>query len=56
MVGSTVRFQSSEPPIMSDRVFVNVGRIEVPMAAVETYKNIDVPGWKDKYGDKIVGY
>lgn len=56
MVGSTVRFQSLEPPIMSYRVFVNVGRIEVPMAAVETYKNIDVTHWNEKYGDKIVGY
>lgn len=55
-INGTVRFQSLEPPVMSDDVFAKVNRIEVPMAAVETYKNIDIPGWKENFGDKIVGY
>lgn len=53
---STVRFQSLEPPIMSKDALYNVNRIEVPMAAVESYKNINVEGWKETWGDKIVGY
>ena len=53
----TVRFKSLEPPIINTKfVFSNVNRIEVPMASVETYKNINIPGWKEKFGDNIVGY
>lgn len=54
---STVRFKSLEPPIITSYyVFYRIDRIEVPMTAVETYKNIDFPGWKENFGDKIVGY
>lgn len=53
---STVRFQSLVPPIMPNSPFSVIDRIEVPMAAVETYKNINIPRWKEFYGDKIVGY
>lgn len=49
-----VRFQSLEPPVLDIDSFYQGTRIEVPMAAVETYKNI--PGWKEKFGDNIVGY
>jgi conserved domain protein len=53
----TVRFQTLEPPIINTKfVFSNVNRIEVPMASVEKYKNINVNGWKEAWGDKIVGY
>ena len=52
----TVRFKSLEPPVMSGDVFSKVDKIEVPMAAVETYKNLDIPEWKENFGDKIVGY
>lgn len=55
-VNGIVRFQSLNPPVMSENVFDNIDRIEVPMTAIETYKNIDIPGWKEKFGDKIVGY
>lgn len=54
---STVRFKSLELPIITSYyVFYGIDRIEVPMTAVETYKNIDFPGWKENFGDKIVGY
>ena len=53
---STVRFQSLVPPIMPNSPFSVIDRIEVPMAVVETYKNINIPRWKEFYGDKIVGY
>ena len=52
----TVRFQGLEPPVLTIETFRDGTRLEVPMAAVETYKNIDIPGWKEKFGDKIVGY
>ena len=53
----TVRFKSLEPPIINTKfVFSNVNRIEVPMDAIEAYKNIDISGWKESWGDKIVGY
>ena len=55
-VSGTVRFHSLEPPIMSKYSFNEHITLEVPMAAVETYKNVDIPGWKEKFGDKIVGY
>ena len=52
----SVRFQSLTPPEFSIYIFDNIDRIEVPNEAVETYKNINIPGWKEKFGDKIVGY
>ena len=52
----SVRFQSLTPPEFSIHIFDNIDRIEVPNEAVETYKNINIPGWKEKFGDKIVGY
>lgn len=52
----SVRFQSLIPPEFTINIFAQIDKIEVPMAAVETYKNIDIPGWKEKFGDKIVGY
>ena len=52
----SVRFQSSTPPEFTFYIFDQIDRIEVPMEAVETYKNINIPGWKEKFGDKIVGY
>lgn len=52
----SVRFQSLIPPEFELDTFERIDRIEVPMAAVETYKNIDIPGWKENVGDKIVGY
>lgn len=52
----SVRFQSLTPPKFSIHIFDNIDRIEVPNEAVETYKNINIPGWKEKFGDKIVGY
>lgn len=55
-VSGTVRFHSLKPPIMSKYSFNEHITLEVPMAAVETYKNVDIPGWKEKFGDKIVGY
>lgn len=52
----TVRFQGLEPPVLTIESFREGTRLEVPMAAVETYKNINIPGWKEKFGDNIVGY
>lgn len=53
----TVRFKSLEPPIINTKfVFSNVNRIEVPMDAIEAYKNINVNGWKETWGNKFVGY
>lgn len=52
----SIRFQSLTPPEFTFYIFDEIDRIEVPMAAVETYKNINIPGWKEKFGDKIVGY
>lgn len=51
-----VRFQGLEPPVLTIESFREGTRLEVPMAAVETYKNINIPGWKEKFGDNIVGY
>lgn len=52
----SVRFQSLTPPKFSSYIFYKIDKIEVPMAAVEAYKNLNIPGWKEKFGDKIVGY
>ena len=52
----SVRFQSLIPPTFSFYIFDKIDKIEVPMAAVEAYKNLNIPGWKEKFGDKIVGY
>lgn len=52
----SVRFQSITPPEFTNHIFDEIDRIEVPMSAVETYKNLNIPGWKEKFGDKIVGY
>lgn len=52
----SIRFQSLTPPEFTFYIFDQIDSIEVPMAAVETYKNINIPGWKEKFGDKIVGY
>jgi hypothetical protein len=52
----SVRFQSITPPEFTNKIFDEIDRIEVPMSAVETYKNLNIPGWKEKFGDKIVGY
>ena len=52
----SVHFQSLTPPEFTFYIFNQIDKIEVPMAAVETYKNINIPGWKEKFGDKIVGY
>lgn len=52
----SVRFQSLIPPTFSFDIFDKIDEIEVPMAAVEAYKNLNIPGWKEKFGDKIVGY
>lgn len=52
----SIRFQSLIPPTFSFYIFDKIDKIEVPMVAVETYKNLNIPGWKDKFGDKIVGY
>ena len=51
-----VRFQGLEPPVLNIESFHQGTTLEVPMAAVETYKNIDIPGWKEKFGNHIVGY
>lgn len=51
-----VRFQGLEPPVLNIESFHQGTTLEVPMAAVETYKNIDIPGWKEKFGDNVVGY
>lgn len=51
-----VRFQGLEPPVLHIESFRDGTRLEVPMAAVETYKNIDIQGWKEKFGNNIVGY
>lgn len=52
----SVRFQSLTPPEFTFYIFNQIDKIEVPMAAVETYKNINIQFWKEKFGDKIVGY
>lgn len=52
----SIRFQSLIPPTFSFYIFDKIDKIEVPMAAVEAYKNLNIPGWKEKFGDKIVGY
>lgn len=52
----SVRFQSLTPPEFNFYIFDQIDRIEVPMSAVETYKNINIQFWKEKFGDKIVGY
>ena len=52
----SVRFQSLTPPEFTFYIFDQIDRIEVPMAAVEAYKNLNIPGWKENFGDKIVGY
>lgn len=52
----SVRFQSLTPPEFTFYIFNYIDRIEVPMAAVEAYKNLNIPGWKENFGDKIVGY
>lgn len=52
----SVRFQSLTPPEFTFYIFDQIDRIEVPMSAVETYKNINIQFWKEKFGDKIVGY
>lgn len=52
----SVRFQSLTPPEFTVYIFSYIDRIEVPMSAVEAYKNLNIPGWKENFGDKIVGY
>lgn len=52
----SIRFQSLTPPKFQFGTFDQIDKIEVPMAAVETYKNINIIGWKEKFGDMIVGY
>lgn len=52
----TVRFQGLEPPVLNIESFREYTRLEVPMTAVETYRNINIPGWKEKFGNNIVGY
>lgn len=51
-----VRFQSLEPPVLDIESFRQGTTLEVPMSAVETYKNLNIPGWKEKFGNNIVGY
>lgn len=55
-VAPTVRFQGLEPPVLTIESFREGTILEVPMATVEKYKNIDIPGWKEKFGNNIVGY
>lgn len=51
-----IKFKSIVPPSMIIDTFMDNVTLEVPNEAVETYKNINIPGWKEKFGDKIVGY
>ena len=52
----SVRFQSLIPPEFTLDIFQRIDKIEVPMDAIEAYKNINVNGWQETWGNKFVGY